>query len=503
MIRLLAHARRVGRRATRRLAWAGLLIALATQGCRPNANPAGEGTVYLVTIEATGTGSGRVTATDADGLGVIDCTVTAGVVSGRCEDGFASSERQTFTATVSDPHLIVDWSGCSTPFGSLESCQIQLSGDHVVSVRLEELASIAITPSSATLEISFDPSRDVLATVTNPDGDEIPMLDPGDENLEWSSDDETVATVIRDAERGAFVSAQGPGTATVTATWAGITGSMDITVVHPSADVPAIVFLGDAGTLGTGGVWGMEPTGGGLVRVFDGGGNPAVSPDGSRVAYEAQGGASNVDVFVWEAASGDVTNLTSGRGALQEQRASWSPDGASVVFQGTVLPSGSNIYTVAADGTGALDSLAAFADSSEFEPDWGPGVVAYRSSSLVGQKRGIRLVTVATGDIEVLTTLGSDTQPAVSPDGTRVAFVREASGIAAHIWVVDVASKVATQLTFDDFRDAAPDWSPDGTGIVFETTRSNGGIAVLDVATGGIDVILDDGGVHRRPTWHN
>ncbi len=66
---------------------------------------------------------------------------------------------------------------------------------------------------------------------------------------------------------------------------------------------------------------------------------------------------------------------------------------------------------------------------------------------------------------------GEYANPAMSPDGTRVAV---ALGPAANrdIWIVDVARATATRFTFDRARDDYPVWSPDGKSIVFSSERS-------------------------------
>jgi Tol biopolymer transport system component len=65
---------------------------------------------------------------------------------------------------------------------------------------------------------------------------------------------------------------------------------------------------------------------------------------------------------------------------------------------------------------------------------------------------------------------GADRDPAWSPDGTTIAFVRAQSG-HADLWLLDVGTGTATQLTHDGAHDAHPTWLPDGT-IVYDSDRS-------------------------------
>jgi len=75
--------------------------------------------------------------------------------------------------------------------------------------------------------------------------------------------------------------------------------------------------------------------------------------------------------------------------------------------------------------------------------------------------------------------------PAWSPDGTRLAFVAWRAGGARDILVADVAGGAVQELTHDRALDDNPRWSPDGTLVYFTSDRS--GITNLyayELATG-------------------
>lgn len=64
----------------------------------------------------------------------------------------------------------------------------------------------------------------------------------------------------------------------------------------------------------------------------------------------------------------------------------------------------------------------------------------------------------------------------LSPDGTRVAFVRGWSS-SYEIHVVNIDGGGDRRLTDNTFQDYSPTWSPDGTRIVFASNRTESGIA--------------------------
>jgi Tol biopolymer transport system component len=68
-------------------------------------------------------------------------------------------------------------------------------------------------------------------------------------------------------------------------------------------------------------------------------------------------------------------------------------------------------------------------------------------------------------------------QPALSPDGTRIAVRHVQSpdlGGQSDIWSIDIASGKATPITDDVAQDFSPLWSPDGQQILYVSLRSGG-----------------------------
>lgn len=80
-------------------------------------------------------------------------------------------------------------------------------------------------------------------------------------------------------------------------------------------------------------------------------------------------------------------------------------------------------------------------------------------------------------DLEHLITVGS---PALSPDGRRVAFVvtrvdAQANEYRSQVWLADVDGlRAPFPFTSGEHKDANPAWSPDGTRLVFTSSRGAG-----------------------------
>ena len=167
---------------------------------------------------------------------------------------------------------------------------------------------------------------------------------------------------------------------------------------------------------------------------------------------------------------------------------------------------------------------------------------------------GAVLVAGITHDaIQITTSRGLDADPALSPDGTAVAYASDASGaleihvrprlsgttvrvltenggdnvdpawspdgqwLAYHsrrfggVWLVPASGGPSRQLVADG---AAPSWSPDGRAIVFQTAgevdilggtgASPSTLAIVDVTTGVVEPLTrpaDVPGSHGSPVW--
>jgi len=103
---------------------------------------------------------------------------------------------------------------------------------------------------------------------------------------------------------------------------------------------------------------------------------------------------------------------------------------------------------------------------------------------------------------DLLSSTRDETNPQYSPDGTRVAFESSRSGYS-EIWIGSRNAADAIQLThFNGPTTGSPHWSPDGTGLVFDS-RLNGISTIFVVpAAGGVPRAISSGQAHSVvPSW--
>lgn len=93
-------------------------------------------------------------------------------------------------------------------------------------------------------------------------------------------------------------------------------------------------------------------------------------------------------------------------------------------------------------------------------------------------------------------------QPAWSPDGDRLVVLGTRDGVE-RLFVVDAAGGDPRALSPDGpAPQAEPDWSPDGSKIVFRLgSGTSADIAVMEVASGSITRLIENGIAEREPAW--
>ena len=106
------------------------------------------------------------------------------------------------------------------------------------------------------------------------------------------------------------------------------------------------------------------------------------------------------------------------------------------------------------------------------EPSWSRGgKLAFSSDRNAAGGFDIYLLTLDPwGVARVTTNAANDESPALSPDGSKVAFVSYRDG-NAEIYSLTISSNTLTRITNNAATDADPAWSPDGSRLAFSSNR--------------------------------
>ena len=222
---------------------------------------------------------------------------------------------------------------------------------------------------------------------------------------------------------------------------------------------------------------------------------PRFSPDGSTIIFtrtitntETQQSAKAFLLTIAADGSGEAHEFpppgpTRTPIPVGATRSSWSWNTSltqhQIAFTGT-SDDGAFLYLISDDGSG-LDKITPEGTSTQvYYPSWYPdgvkvAVVDYSDTGANGVLR--RIDTQANTQVQL--TDGARLfagEPAVSRDGTRIAFPAQfnCNGVAYNqdynsIWVLDLST--SNPRVFDPYQGRTPDWSPDDANLSFETTR--------------------------------
>jgi Tol biopolymer transport system component len=203
---------------------------------------------------------------------------------------------------------------------------------------------------------------------------------------------------------------------------------------------------------------------------------PSFSPNADRVAFTTGFAAAMHNGLM--VASLDGSNRWTIFDDLQRNTVApaWSPKGDKIAFgvggafQG-VLGVGrqiSNIAIVSPDGSGFKQLTQS--EGNENFPSWSPDGkrIVYRTQNAKG--KGLRIVNVETGEIQVLTEGASnnDNFPSWSPVRDEITFSSDRDG-DWEIYVIRADGTGLRRLTHLRGNDGHSTWSPDGEWIAFAT----------------------------------
>jgi serine/threonine-protein kinase len=214
---------------------------------------------------------------------------------------------------------------------------------------------------------------------------------------------------------------------------------------------------------------------------------PAISPDGTRLAVDSARGAAHI--WVKQLDNGPLTKLT--LEGLVNYRASWTPDGRSIVFpsnRGAPELYDMDLYLKRADGSGnaevILDRERGIADAL-WSPngDWlvyrttnaGSDRIARGAGDILALRPGVDTVPVP-----LVATPYNDYAPALSPNGRWLVYVSNETG-QYEVYVRPFPNAADARWPISTAGGVSPVWANSGRELFYKTLSNE--LVVVDVQT--------------------
>jgi Tol biopolymer transport system component len=204
---------------------------------------------------------------------------------------------------------------------------------------------------------------------------------------------------------------------------------------------------------------------------------PSWFPDGSRLLFHSrrkdqpQHGLATRNLWTVAADGTGARRLT--KGTKDEYHGVVSPDGRRIVFV-SELNGSRDLWIADVSGENAVPLTDD--PGIEDQPTWSPDArrVAYAAFPKDGGSFDLWVINAdGTGRQRLTTTAANEIFPAWHPDGDRIAFVTDANG-NFDLYVLSLRDGTTSPLVVSPDHEARPAWSPDGTRLAFSRWPAQG-----------------------------
>jgi Tol biopolymer transport system component len=203
----------------------------------------------------------------------------------------------------------------------------------------------------------------------------------------------------------------------------------------------------------------------------------ALSPDGRQIAFTWNGpNVARWNLYVQRIGGESPLQITHTDGGMITG-VDWSPDGRLLSFGRCGEGNRGALYTISPLGGEEHRLTDVACDWGEAKAIWTPDgqSLVFSDACVPGESLGIAVFTLTSGLKRCVAVADSNTvdllNPAVSPDGSTVAFIRMSTVRVSDIFIVPLKGGTLRQLTFEGRNAWDPRWTNDGKAIIFASDR--------------------------------